>query len=133
MSNKQSAILALATAAAALANAATLLAQELGTENTGTTTTPQPEATADAPKRGRGRPAATEAPAPVEQPATPAPEPAKPAGLSYEELRELIRPLVEAGRGEEVKKEIAKYGSSLKEIPADKTGAFKKDIEALLL
>jgi len=108
-----------------------------------TSATPAPaedngtETEAPAPKK-RGRPAA----APVaptepeaEAPAAPAPvatpAPAAPTGKTYEELRDLIKPLVEEGRGEEVKKVISKYGSSLKEIDAKHHAAFEKDIAAL--
>lgn len=46
--------------------------------------------------------------------------------------RELIKPLVEGGQGEEVKKVIAKYSKTgLKDIPATSQADFAKDIEAL--
>lgn len=132
----KSIILALATAASALATAAAAVAEELGGACTGKPESPAPDplpqasTTGDeAPKR-RGRPPTGGAAA--EPPATPAPAAsAATGGKTYEELRDLIKPLVEEGRGEEVKKVIAKYGTSLKEIPADKHAAFEKDISAL--
>lgn len=81
------------------------------------------------PRRGRSpvnpTPPAEETKAPAE------PTPAAGSGKTYEELRELIKPLVEEGRGEEVKKVISKYAGSLKEIEAKDHAAFEKDITAL--
>lgn len=123
MANKTT-ILALATAASALATAASALAEECGGESTVTTAPDEkPEATEAAPT-GRGRGRGKAAPAAEE-------EPAKSGVQSYDELKDLIKPLVEEKRGEEVKKVIAKYGASLKEIADDKKAAFVKDIEAL--
>jgi len=120
-------ILALASAATALATAAAAVAEELSGEVTGKPTagTPAPEAgtTEDPAPRRRGRPPGASA-ATTETPAAP-------EGKTEEELREVIRPLVEEGRGEEVKKVIAKYGTALKTIPADKHAEFVKDIDAL--
>jgi len=84
----------------------------------------------------RGRP-------PKENPATPpteenpttppAEEPVKGA-KTEEELREVIKPLVEDGRGEEVKKLIAKHGGTkLADLPAKNHAAFVRDIEALAM
>ena len=106
----------------------------IGTELLGEGSEPTP---APAKKQGRS-PKATPAPAepeptgyaPVAEPPTePAPSPA--IGKTYEELREVIRPLVEQGKGAEVKAVIAKYGTSLKDLPPATHAAFEKDIEAL--
>jgi hypothetical protein len=95
----------------------------------------QPEA--EAPKAKRTKPAA---PAPtVETPAAAAPEAApqpeaatEGEGKTYDELRALIKPLVEGGQGEEVKKVIAKYSpNGLKNMEAKHHAAFEKDIAAL--
>jgi len=123
----KAAIIALCAAASALANAALELAQHFGDNDTpeaGDTDTPAAAATTAT--RGRGRPpkAAT-----AETPA-----PAATVGKSYDELRALIQPLVEDGKGEDVKKIVAKYSSTgLKDLPADKQAAFVKDIEALTI
>tara|TARA_R110000868_G_scaffold102236_2_gene281565 strand:- start:222 stop:596 length:375 start_codon:yes stop_codon:yes gene_type:complete len=120
-------ILALANAASALATAAAAVAEKCDGASTAAagsgpsvkeeTTEAATETTKTTRKRGA---AATE---------TKAPE-----GKTYEEMREAIKPLVEEGRGEEVKKVIAKYSEGgLKELPVDKQGAFIKDIEALTL
>ncbi len=85
---------------------------------------PQPAPT----RRGRGPAKTTETPpAETEKPAAQATV----AGL---DLRELIRPLVEDGRGEEVKKLIAKHGGTkLSDLPAAAHAAFTRDIEALTI
>jgi hypothetical protein len=126
-------ILAFASAATALASAATALADEaMGGATTDTPTGAPAGAvtggdTTEAPKGARGG-RGKAATAPVEEK-----KPAEVEGKTYEQLRDLISPLVQDGKGEEVKKIIAKYGSSLKDIPADKHAAFEKDIEALSL
>ena len=118
---------------AALASIGAELAGENLT-NSNPVSEPQPSTPAPepAPTKRRGRPpVTTPAETPAEETAAPA-EPAPTTGTkTYEELRELIKPLVEEGRGEEVKKVIGKYAASLKEIPADKQAAFVKDIEGL--
>jgi hypothetical protein len=63
-----------------------------------------------------------------------APEPAEETsagGKTYEELRALIEPFVKDGKGPEVKKIIAKYGTDLKSMEAKHHAAFEKDISAL--
>lgn len=75
----------------------------------------------DAPKK-RGRP-----------PGSTSKEPTN-AGKTLDELREIVRPLLEEGRNDEVKKVVAKYtkvGGVLKDLPAEHHAAFIKDIEAL--
>jgi hypothetical protein len=75
----------------------------------------------EASKRGRGRPAKTEGA-----------ETETSKGMTYEELQALFMPLVKEGRGEEVKKIIAKYSpTGAKDMPAEHHAAFAKDIEAL--
>lgn len=134
----KSIVLSLAAAAAALAAAATSIAHELGADNGATSTAPatavsetptQPEAAAEPKRRGRGAAAASE---------TTTSEPAKPTAKTYDQLRELIKPLVENAQGEEVKKVIAKYvpdGSGLKTLATAEFhqhhAAFEKDISAL--
>lgn len=96
----------------------------------------EPEASPTPAKR-RGRPPTTpEPPAVSESPEPPAPEPEAPAptgGKTYEGLRELIRPLVEGGKGAEVKAEIAKFATDLKALAAlpQHHAAFEKNLEAL--
>jgi len=113
----------------ALAAFITTLANESGEacEVTSTTT----GATAEPAKPKRGRPPTTTTP-PAEQPK----EPEKPAGKTYEELQEVIRPFVTAGRGAEVKAIIGKYSSEnptlkgLMEFPQHHA-AFAADIEQM--
>lgn len=99
---------------------------------------PQPTTT-----KRRGRPPGSTAAPAVEAPTeTPTPEPEKPVeesattGKTYEELQAIIKPLVQAGRGTEVKKEIQKYGvaglQQLAELPMHHD-EFVKNIEALSL
>ncbi len=115
--------MALASAAAALATAATALAEEVSGENTNETAAPA----GGEPAKRRGRPPGSSA-----APADPVPPTGASAGKSLDELRDAIKPLVEEGKGDEVKKVIAKYGAgALKDIPADKAEAFIKDIEAM--
>lgn len=125
---KKTTILALASAASALATAAASVADELvETPDNPQQESPDNAASGEPPKR-RGRPPGSTN-APPAQTETPAPAA---TGKTYEQMRELITPLVKEGRGEEVKKIITGYGaSSLKELPADKYPAFEKDIEAL--
>ena len=112
----------------ALAAFITSLANEGEATNTPAETTGGGEAPA---KPRRGRPAATA------EPQTGPQEPEKPAetvaGKTYEELQALIRPLVEAGQGADVKLVIAKYGENLKAVAAkpETHAAFEKDISAL--
>lgn len=115
--------LGIAAIAAAVASSAKAYAD--GVED------PAPGATGEeAPKRGRGRPPGN---------ATPPVEPAASGASSgptdadrFDGNRALIKPLVEAGQGEEVKKVIAKYSKTgLKDLPATSQADFVKDIEAL--
>lgn len=93
---------------------------------------PTPEPAALKAKKTKAEKPAPE-PEKVEEPATPAqPESAEePTGKSYEELRALIKPLVEGGQGAEVKAVIGKYAASLKEIQPKDHAAFEKDLAAL--
>lgn len=54
-------------------------------------------------------------------------------GISDDDLKSAVAPLVEDGRAAEVKTAILKYGASLTKIAPDKRKAFLKDIEALSL
>lgn len=130
--NTRITIAGLLAAAASVLNA---FASELGTEapaSAEAAAAPQPEP--EKPKRGRQ--------AKAEAPATPEPE--KPevteeapkeatttTGKTYDELKAIIKPFVEDGQGAEVKKIIAKYAPSLKEIDPKDHAAFEKDIAAL--
>lgn len=117
----KSTVLALATAASALATAAISIADELG-EDTGAETGGAPEA----PAKRRGRPPGGGA-APAEQPAAP-------AGKTVDELKVVIKPMIENDQGDEVKKLIAKHaspgGTKLSDIPVANQAAFIKDVEA---
>ena len=113
-------IIALATAASALASVALEIAQAHGAEPQDTQ---EPSDSTDKPKRGR--PAKT-----------PEKEPAAPEGKTYEELMELIRPIVEDNKGEAVKKLIAKHvggegGLQKMATMPHVQAAFEKDLQAL--
>lgn len=118
-------LLAIAAFAGAIARTAKDLATDACPEpDTAPPADPQPTT-----RRGRG-PAKTETP--------PQPEKEKPAadatGKSESGLRELIQPLVDVGRGAEVKKLIAKHGGTkLSDLPAAAHAAFISDIEGLLI
>lgn len=82
-------------------------------------------ATGGEPAKRRGRPPGSTAAAA---------EPAAPVGKTYEELKEIIRPVVEDGQQEAVKKLIVKHGGAvLKDIPAQNHEAFTKDVQALII
>jgi hypothetical protein len=107
-----------------IAGAITTIANLFGSEHSEMPTgTPDAGAGGDAPKR-RGRPPGATAAA-AEEPET--------KGKTLDELKELVKPLIEDGQRAEVQAIIKKYGSSLSQIPADKQAAFVKDIEALIL
>lgn len=85
-----------------------------------------PDAGGETTKRGRGRPAAADK----------SPEGATAGGPTDAERLEsnkaLIKPLVDDGQGEEVKKIIAKYSKTgLKDLPAANQADFEKDIAAI--
>lgn len=108
----------------ALAAFITTLANEGECTETSTTA-----AAGEATGKRRGRPPTTEKSPDTEK----TQEPETVSGKTYEELQAIIRPLVESGQGADVKKVIAKYGESLKDIstkPQHHT-AFEKDIAAL--
>ncbi len=80
-------------------------------------------------KRGRGRPPGGGTTAKTE---------GAPAGPTDEERLEknkgLIKPLIDAGHGQDVKETTGKYSTiGIKGIPADKQAAFEKDIEGLMV
>lgn len=112
--------------ATSIASTAHKLAGESPAEEIPGTETPAAEPTTT---KRRGRPTNT-------GPETPPVEAAKEtvAGKPESELRELIKPLVEDGRGEEVKKLIAKHGGTkLSDLPAAAHAAFIRDIEGLTI
>lgn len=120
-------LLAIAAFAAAIANTAKELAGDAGETTPESPATPPAE---PATTKRRGRPANTETPAPAE------PEKEKPAapaeGKTEAELREIATPLIQDGRGEEVKKLVVKYGGTkFADLPAANHTAFIRDIEAL--
>jgi len=125
-------VLALAAAASSLSAAAMAVAQDLSSTDTGSCgQTPEPtkETSTEAveeekPKQRRGRPAAEEKPAHEK-------DESKASGKTYDDMRAVIKPLVDEARGEEVKKVIAKYATSLKEMDPKDYPAFEKDIAAL--
>lgn len=132
-------VIALATAASALAGAALAIAEELeggspapaevGGEPTGDT----------AEKKGRGRPAgSTNKPketttAEPEKEEKSEPEKNK-VGKTYEELQKIIEPAVKDGKSEEIRVLIKKHGGDkLSMIPPGNHAAFEKDVDALTL
>lgn len=115
---KNTTILALAAAAASLATAAAAVAEEYGE-----TTTAASEAAPEAPEKGkRGRPAKEKE------------EPAGETFKTYDELKEIIKPLVDAKRAPDVKAILKKLGveTGMKDLPNEKQAEFLKDVEALL-
>lgn len=111
------------TALVAIAAALVAIAQELDPEQANGAA---PETGGEAPAKRRGRPPGSGA-ATGETTA-----PTAAAGKTYDELKALIQPLVEAGQGEDVKKVIGKYSSTgLKDIPAKDHAQFEKDLAAL--
>lgn len=142
-------LIALANAASALANVALQVAQQ----DTGITTTlevtqPEQESTPTPAPRSRGRPRKEETvkepePEPEPEPETAAEEdtntpPAKEEikGKTLDELKAIIKPAVEAGKGANVKAIIAKYAGEgkilkdLAELP-EHHEAFEKAVKAL--
>ncbi len=104
---------------------------ETGNTPTPETVTADPPA-GEAPKR-RGRPAAEKPAAETPAPETPTPTPPV-VGKTIDELRALYRPIVEEGRGDEVKAIMKKHGAnSVAELAPEKHADFIKDIEALSL
>lgn len=115
-------LLCIAAFAAAIATTAKKLTEDSGEEQAANT----PETPATPGRRGR-KPA---------EPAAPPAEPETPAtqGMTEAALRELIAPLVESGKGTEVKKLIAKHGGTkLNDLPAAAHAAFARDVEALTI
>ena len=112
------------TTLTALGAALIALGQELQGDQPSDPATADPQPT---PRRGRG-------PAKQEPPADPDKDKA-PAGAKTEpELRELIKPLVDDGRGAEVVKLIAKHGGTkLSDLPPANHVAFIRDIEGLTI
>jgi len=92
-----------------------------------------PTGDGEAPKR-RGRPpgAAAIAKAAEPVPGAAAEAAAEDDATRFERNRALIKPLVDAAQGEDVKKVIAKYSKDgLKALPAASQADFEKDIAAL--
>lgn len=84
-------------------------------------------------KRGPGRPPKSETVAEKEKPADPEPEADPPGTMTYDQLKDLIAPLMEADRNQEVTSVIQKYGPRLKDLEKKHHAAFKRDIQALLM
>lgn len=119
----------------AIANLLSALAIEFGA-STPEPTAAQPEAAATPEpaktKKTKAAAAAPAEPATPETPAEPAAEATTQEGKSYDDLRAIIEPFVKEGRGEEVKKIIAKYSAGgLKTMEAKHHASFEKDIAAL--
>lgn len=135
MANNNNALIAIAAAATALAAAATALVS--GDNSCGSVAaTPAADDTpaqdeAPAPTKRRGRPPGTSAPVVDVKPEPEAEVEPEPTGMKLEELQALIKPLIEEGKGTEVKKVISKYAPKLSEIAPKDHKAFSKDIEAL--
>lgn len=136
MANNNNALIAIAAAATALAAAATALVS--GDNSCGNAATPTPAADdtpaqeeVTTPTKRRGRPPGTAAPVVDVKPEPEAAAEPEPTGMKLEELQALIKPLIEEGKGAEVKKVISKYAPKLSEIAAKDHKAFSKDIEAL--
>lgn len=92
--------------------------------------TPAPAGDGAEPRK-RGRPPGAAAAKPPEG-ATAGNTTAEDDTARFESNRALIKQLVDAGQGEDVKKVIAKYSKTgLKDLPADKQADFEKDIAAL--
>lgn len=120
-----------------IADCITRIANEIGASCGGDTpSTPTVDAEPPKPRRGRApasaTPPATET-APPEQTQTAEPAQTHDAEAAYQKLRGVINGPVTAGKGQEVKKVIAKYGTDLKDIATrpECHAAFEKDIEPL--
>jgi len=126
-----------------IADCITRIANELGCpgEPANLVPTPDPEVPTT-PRKPRGRPPTTATPpatetAPPEQTQTAEDKPqngeAVDVEAAYQKLRAIILPVVNAAKGPEVKKVIAKYGTDLKDIATrpECHAAFEKDIEPL--
>jgi len=126
----------------ALAAFITSLANEGDTATCSEPNTPE----TPAPRKPRGRPPGTATPPATETAGTAEPEktqePEKPATpersaedieADYQKLRAIIKPHVEANRGAEVKKEIAKFAADLKTLATlpQHHAEFAKNVEAL--
>jgi hypothetical protein len=141
--NTRITIAGLLAAAASVLNALATELGDLAPASAEAAAAPQPEP--EKPKRRERLTKAETAPAPepekpeVKEEAPEKPEVAEEApkeattttGKTYDELKAIIKPFVEDGQGAEVKKIIAKYAPSLKEIDPKDHAAFEKDIAAL--
>jgi len=111
----------------AIAAALTAIASELGVTgatNAADNDTDDTPETPAAPTSGRG----SRGP----RAAKPKEEVEAPAGKTVEELKAIIKPLIDDARGEEVKKLIAKHGGTkLADLPPEAHEAFIKDIDAI--
>lgn len=117
--------IAIAELLAAAGNVLSRLADEFGRELPPQET--QPETTPDPDKPKRGRKPAAAAPVTTEpaQPETPA------VTKTYEDMKAVIKPFVDAGRGLEVKAVIAKFAPSLREMDPQNYAAFEAAMAAL--
>lgn len=126
--------------------------ENVGTATGGSDPALTAEPTTDAPKKPRGRPAGstnTPAPASSSAPAEPAPTPAADpvaasnttasTGFTWEELKDIGRPLMTAAKGDELKAIIKKHmpkggdpDKGLRELAnyPEVHAAFKADVEA---
>jgi len=126
-----------------IADCITRIANELGGVCGGETPAAPENANEPAPpKSRRGRPPTTATPPPAEtappeqtQTAEDKPQNGETVDVeaAYQKLRAIILPVVNAAKGPEVKKVIAKYGTDLKDIATrpECHAAFEKDIEPL--
>lgn len=109
----------------------TALAAEFNGDDKPQETAATPEE--EKPKRGRKAAAAAQPETPAEPAAPAQPEPTV-TGKTYEELKAIIKPVVEAGQGAEVKAVIAKFAENLKALEGkpEHHEAFEKEIAALV-
>jgi len=121
-------------AAAIFAAIAEAINAELSPDEVGASTAATGGAAEGEPAKRRGRPpGSTNTPKPAETPAasTPAASAETPE-QALEKRKAIIKPYVDAQKGEEVKKIIAKYSTTgLKDIPDAKLAEFKNDLATL--
>lgn len=120
---KQTTRIAIAALLHSAGSVLTALAAEFNGDDKPQETTATPE-----PKRGRGKAAAAAQPETPAEPAAPAqPEPTV-TGKTYEDMKRVIKPLVEAGRGAEVRAAIAGFAPTLREMDPKHYEAFQAAI-----
>jgi hypothetical protein len=135
---KQTTRIAIAGLLSAAGSVLTALASEFNSEapaspESAATPTPEPAKPVKAKKEKPAAPVVEEKPAEPETPAESAEEPSA-SGKTYEDMKAVIAPLVQEGRGEEVKQVIRKHAGAegtLKTMDPKFYGAFEKDIQAL--